>query len=343
MTMLHPAERDTKPKRKRENDLFPSLTLRVSVNRVISNRAEHIHVEPPASLREKERSMKPYSIAVLVLLPAIAALMAGGNSADAATIKFSGHDWQIRPSATNGGPGPNRWEEKNVSVDASGHLHLKLTERDGKWYCAELYTRKALGFGLYEFQVVGRLDRLDPNVVFGLFNYPEPDVGRDGTNEIDIEFSRWGHPSADIGNYTVWPVRAALKQTTAQLCHEPRRRGADDAQFCVESRPPDVPLGRRTPRGPSQTVGELAVRATRAEGPHLSKAHAGSHQPLVLRGTPTTKRQAGRAGCPFVQVHAEQRRYSFALTGVELKRTNRQFAFSSRSPMARSSRPGPRG
>jgi hypothetical protein len=150
----------------------------------------------------------------LVLLPLIAVLMSSGASAAAATIKFSGYDWEIRPSAQNGGPGPNRWDEKNVSVDPGGYLHLKLTERGGKWCCAEVYTRKALGFGLYEFQVVGRVDRLDPNVVFGLFNYPQPEVGPDGTHEIDIEFARWGDPSAAVGNYTVWPVRAALRQTT---------------------------------------------------------------------------------------------------------------------------------
>ena len=79
---------------------------------------------------------------------------------------------KTRPSERNGGPGPNRWEEKNVSVDASGYLHLKLTERDGKWYCAEVYTQEALGFGLYEFRSSGRVDRLDPNVVFGLSVVP---------------------------------------------------------------------------------------------------------------------------------------------------------------------------
>ena len=154
--------------------------------------------------------MRSSSIAVLVIV----ALMASGAAACAKTIKFCGYDWEIRPSRENGGPGPNRWEENNVSVDSSGYLHLKVTQRGGKWYCAEVYTQKALGFGRYEFQISGRVDRLDPNIVFGLFNYPQPEVGPDGTNEIDIEFARWGDPSAAIGNYTVWPLRAALGQTT---------------------------------------------------------------------------------------------------------------------------------
>ena len=68
----------------------------------------------------------------------------------------------------------------------------------------EVLTKDRSGFGRYQFWVVGRVDRLDPNVVFGLFNYPTPDIGPDGTNEIDIEFAKWGKPEAPMGNYTVW-------------------------------------------------------------------------------------------------------------------------------------------
>ncbi len=55
--------------------------------------------------------------------------------------------------------------------------------------------------------MVGRIDRLDPNVVLGLFDYPPPEVGPDGTNEIDIEFARWGNPAWPNGNYTVYPAQ----------------------------------------------------------------------------------------------------------------------------------------
>jgi hypothetical protein len=44
--------------------------------------------------------------------------------------------------------------------------------------------------------------------VLGLFNYPPPEVGPDGTNEIDIEFSKWGvwwWPLAKNLHYTVYP------------------------------------------------------------------------------------------------------------------------------------------
>ncbi len=124
------------------------------------------------------------------------------------TISFGGYEWEVRQSG-HGGPGPNAWNPQNVWVDKAG-LHLKIRRvRTGaatEWQCAELSTTQAFGMGTYEFQVTGPIDRLDPNVVLGLFDYPTPDVGPDGTNEIDIEFSHWGHPEAPIGSYTIYPA-----------------------------------------------------------------------------------------------------------------------------------------
>lgn len=126
----------------------------------------------------------------------------------ATTISFGGYEWEIRQPG-KGGPGPNVWNPQNVWVDKAG-LHLKISRvRNGsntEWQCAELFTKQALGMGTYQFQVTGPIDRLDRNVVLGLFDYPSPDVGPDGTNEIDIEFARWGRTDAPIGNYTIYPA-----------------------------------------------------------------------------------------------------------------------------------------
>jgi hypothetical protein len=100
-------------------------------------------------------------------------------------IQFSGYRWNVRPAGVDG-PGPNQWDPQNVRLDPQGRLHLKITRRGGVWCCAEVWTQKSFGFGHYQFQVTGLLDRLDPNVVLGLFNYPPESVGPDGTNEIDI-------------------------------------------------------------------------------------------------------------------------------------------------------------
>ena len=49
-----------------------------------------------------------------------------------------------------------------------------------------------------------------------MFNYTTPDIGPDGTNEIDIEFATWGDPNAQHGNWTVWPAvqQSGINATT---------------------------------------------------------------------------------------------------------------------------------
>ena len=129
--------------------------------------------------------------------------------AHARTVAFSGYTWDVRSGT--GGPGPNQWNASNAWVDAAGALHLKVGKRSGVWTCAEVTLDQRLGFGTYEFKITGAIDQLDRNVVLGLFDYPTPDVGPDGTNEIDVEFSRWGNAGNPIGNYTVWPLVAGLE------------------------------------------------------------------------------------------------------------------------------------
>jgi hypothetical protein len=151
------------------------------------------------------RPLRSLLFCLLVLCPLTRAL-------SAATISFAGYDWEVRSGRS--GPGPNNWDPENVWVDKGGALHLKLTQREGKWYAAELGTTNRLGFGRYEFQIVGRVDQLDENVVFGIFNYPTKDVGPDATMEIDIEFAKWGRPGGTNLNYTVWPTIPKTKQTS---------------------------------------------------------------------------------------------------------------------------------
>ncbi|MDX1935361.1 MAG: glycoside hydrolase family 16 protein [Capsulimonadales bacterium] len=140
---------------------------------------------------------------------------ATGGAPSPKTLRFSGYEWVVRGSG-KGGPGPNEWSEESVRLDDKGHLHLKIRRvrvpatatapaRD-EWRCAEVHTRLKLGHGEYTFEVVGAIDRLDPNIVLGLFDYPAPGDGADGTNEIDIEFARWGNPRYPNGNYTIYPA-----------------------------------------------------------------------------------------------------------------------------------------
>ena len=139
-------------------------------------------------------------------------LLLVGFAIQAKEIQLGGFDWTVRSG--QGGPGPNRWDERNVWLDSATNLHLRISQQNGAWTCAEVVMQKRLGFGRYEFHVTGRLDLLDENVVLGLFNYPTGDVGPDGTHEIDIEFARWGVTRNPVGNFTVWPVARGQKQTT---------------------------------------------------------------------------------------------------------------------------------
>jgi hypothetical protein len=129
------------------------------------------------------------------------------------TIHFSDRIWNIRNFTTETvGPGNNYWsadKKKNVWVDSHGFLHLKLTRDENnpdKWYCAQVETRDTLGKGAYEFEVEGAIDKLNENVVLGLFSYPDDGIkSPDGFDEIDIEYSKWGEKdNPDNFNYAVW-------------------------------------------------------------------------------------------------------------------------------------------
>lgn len=124
------------------------------------------------------------------------------------TIKFSGYDWYVKEGSALG-PGANEWSSGNVWVDTEGQLHLRISYNPTtqKWECAEVWTTTNMGFGKYEWFISGRIDQLDRNVVLGLFNYPTGLRYPDGTNEIDIEFSKWGNENANIGNFVVWPAK----------------------------------------------------------------------------------------------------------------------------------------
>jgi len=135
-----------------------------------------------------------------------------GGTLPAGQIQWAGLRWQARAGA--GGPGPNRWDSRNVFVDGAGNLHLQIANRDGQWTCAEVTSTQSLGFGRYQWYVEGALDQLDPNVVLGLFTYPPASVGPDGTNEIDVEISRWGNAALNPLNYTVWPASPGLANAT---------------------------------------------------------------------------------------------------------------------------------
>lgn len=119
------------------------------------------------------------------------------------TISFSGYAWYAEStnSRTTMYPVPNHWSSSssNVWVDSNGWLHLQLTMVRNVWYCVNLNTVQALGYGTYSFVISNNAATMDKNVVLGLFSY------LDDNHEADIEFSTWGVRNANNAWYTVQP------------------------------------------------------------------------------------------------------------------------------------------
>jgi cysteinyl-tRNA synthetase len=117
-------------------------------------------------------------------------------------LEFSGYTWVVRDTqGVTQGPGPNYFSSspENVWLDSEGKLHLKITNRNGVWFCAEIYSEDSFGYGTYTFFTDSRVDIIDINSVLGLFTY------LDDTNETDIEFSRWGWVDGKNAGYTCQP------------------------------------------------------------------------------------------------------------------------------------------
>jgi hypothetical protein len=121
-------------------------------------------------------------------------------------IEFAGHLWTVKASETPVGPGPNYFSDRpeDVWVDAAGRLHLRIVQRDGRWYCTEVVTGRPFGYGNYVFRVAPLARELNPNAVVGLFTWDNA-AAQYNFRELDVEFSRWGDPANDNAQYVVQP------------------------------------------------------------------------------------------------------------------------------------------
>lgn len=134
---------------------------------------------------------------------------AASSAASPRTIWFSGHRWDVRDSPALSGPGPNRFSaaRRTVWLDDRRRLHLRVERRHGHWYCAEISSVEAFGYGTYRFDVTGHPAGLDPNVVLGMFTWD--DHGGEHHREIDVEIARWGDPGNANAQFVVQPYRTA--------------------------------------------------------------------------------------------------------------------------------------
>ena len=125
-------------------------------------------------------------------------------------IDFAGHSWRVKN--TYQGPGPNLFSDSsdNARLQDDGTLFMGI-DQAGPWRCVELALEDDLGYGTYRFVTRARVDQLDPNIVFGLFIweyvscYENTVMWWNPPNEFDIEFSRWGDPDRDVGQFVAQP------------------------------------------------------------------------------------------------------------------------------------------
>lgn len=129
------------------------------------------------------------------------------NAGTVRVVRFAGYEWTVKRSVIPVGPPAlgNYFSDSpgNVWVDRQGRLHLKITQSEGRWYCAEVICGSSLGCGAYTFTLDTDPAVLNENVVLGLFTWDnDPEYNH---REIDIEFSRWGQPGAQNAQYVVQP------------------------------------------------------------------------------------------------------------------------------------------
>jgi hypothetical protein len=122
---------------------------------------------------------------------------------DSKTLQFSGYDWLVKSSEQQVGPGPNYFSDSNVSVDGQGQLHLRITQRSGHWFCAEVISKQSFGYGTYRFYLNTRPGSLDPEVILGMFTWNNDPAYHH--REIDIEVSRWGQVNNQNAQFVVQP------------------------------------------------------------------------------------------------------------------------------------------
>ncbi len=114
------------------------------------------------------------------------------------SIRFAGLDWTVKIYETSKwGPGDNYFSgnESDITLDSNGYLHMKIVQRNGKWYSTEVVSDDNMGYGTYIFTIDDDLENITENIVLGLFTWDDNTFYSDANSEVDIEISKWGDKS----------------------------------------------------------------------------------------------------------------------------------------------------
>jgi hypothetical protein len=117
-------------------------------------------------------------------------------------VSFAGYVFQAKDIFW--GPGPCYFAPENVRVDAQGHLHLQVVKRGTTWTTAEVVLQTPLGEGTYTWVLSSPVDRIDKNLVLGLFLF-DLAAPQEAYREVDFEFSRWMEETPLNAQFVVQP------------------------------------------------------------------------------------------------------------------------------------------
>jgi len=128
------------------------------------------------------------------------------------TLDFAGRSWRVKGPGFYG-PGPNNFSDsiQSVWVDGEERLHMTIRQISGAWNSTEVVLEEALGYGDYIFTTQGAIDQIDVRTVLGLFLWQystcwdAADAWWNPYNEFDIEYSRWGTPGNQMGQFVAQP------------------------------------------------------------------------------------------------------------------------------------------
>ncbi len=119
------------------------------------------------------------------------------------SLHFSGYDWDVRQEPSDQGGKTNQYDPDNAWTDEQGLLHLRITQKAGRWTCGEVSLKRSLGQGNYLFTVRDAA-QLDPAAVLAINTWDDFAVEQNHRN-LGIEISRWGEPQDRNAQYVIQP------------------------------------------------------------------------------------------------------------------------------------------
>ena len=141
-------------------------------------------------------------------------------------IQFSGYEWKVRTIAGDRGGTNNLYDGDNAWTDDKGVLHLRISKREGRWFCAEAELTTSLGYGTYVV-VLGDTSHLEPAAVPSMHTFDEWG-GKENYREMDVEIGRWGDAAnKNNAQYGVQPFYipgnvAPFREPSGSLTHSLR-------------------------------------------------------------------------------------------------------------------------